>query len=83
MRFPYQARPVRQPVYALAGSRTRHYPLVPVYLTGPNGGWMRDCLVDSGADDTLFPDAAAIMLGIDLSGAPTASASQAGGSPVP
>jgi hypothetical protein len=79
MRFPYQARHVRQPIYPLGGSLTRHYPLMPLIVSGPNGGWLRDCLLDSGADDTLFPEAAAIALGIDLTGAPTGRAAQAGG----
>lgn len=80
MRFPYQPRPMRQPVFPLGGAYIRHYPLVPVFLSGPNGGWTRDCLLDSGADDTLFPETAALALGIDLTGAPTASATQANGS---
>lgn len=79
MRFPYQPRPTRQAVYPLAGSHTRYYPLVPVFLSGPNGGWTRDCLLDSGSDDTIFPETAAVALGIDLSGAPATSARQAGG----
>lgn len=82
MRFPYQARHVRQPIYPLGGSHTRHYPLVPVFLTGPNSGWTRDCLLDSGADDTIFPEIAAVTLGIDLTGAPITSAMQAGGSAI-
>ena len=63
----------------MGGARSRHYPLVPVFLSGPNAGWTRDCLLDSGADDSLFPETAALALGIDLTGAPTASARQAGG----
>jgi hypothetical protein len=53
-----------------------------VILSGPNGGWARDCLLDSGADDTLFPEVAALVLGIDLTGAPTASATQANGAAI-
>jgi hypothetical protein len=82
MRFPYRARHMRQAVFPLGGSRTRHYPLMPVFLSGPNGGWTRDCLLDSGADDTLFPETAAVALGIDLTGAPTANATQAGGATI-
>jgi hypothetical protein len=83
MRFPYRPLSMRQPVYSLGGSRTRYYPIIPVLLTGPKGRWMRDCLLDSGADDTLFPDSAAAALGIDLSGAPTATALQIGGTAIP
>ncbi|HTU91704.1 MAG TPA: hypothetical protein VMF69_16595 [Gemmataceae bacterium] len=83
MRFPYQARHVRQPVYPLGGSHSRHYPLVPVFVTGPNGGWTRDCLLDSGADDTIFPETTAHALGIDLTGAPSASATQMGATAIP
>lgn len=79
MRFPYQAKLMRQSVYPLGGSYTRHYPLVPVFLSGPNGVRTRDCLLDSGADDTLFPETAALALGIDLTGAPIGRAAQAGG----
>jgi hypothetical protein len=52
---------------------------VPVLLAGPAGGWARDCLLDSGADDTIFPVTAAQALGINLTGAPVGRASQAGG----
>lgn len=53
-----------------------------MFLTGPNGGWTRDCLLDSGADDTIFPANGALALGIDLAGAPTGGATQAGGAAV-
>jgi hypothetical protein len=82
MRFPYRAMPTRQPVPPLGGARTRHYPIVPVVLTGPAGAWARDCRLDSGADDTIFPHSAAQALGIDLTGAPLGSASQVGGAPI-
>jgi hypothetical protein len=35
-------------------------------------------LLDSGADDTVFPDWVAKLIGVDLSSAPTASASGIG-----
>src|SRR5262245_21466149 len=48
--------------------RQRWRPLVPVTLHGPGGASLTfgRTLVDSGADDTIFPADAAIALGIPL-----------------
>ncbi len=52
------------------GGRLFHYrPITAVRVTGPRGDQTRDGLLDSGADATLFPERAAIRIGIDLTGA--------------
>jgi hypothetical protein len=79
MRFPYLAHRVGRPVYPLGGALVRHYPVLSVTLTGPAGSYPKDALVDSAADDTIFPLAIAEKVGIDLSGAPTGGAQPVGG----
>jgi hypothetical protein len=41
-----------------------------VRLTGPRHSVARDGLLDTGSDDTVFPDAVAAAVGIDLTQAP-------------
>jgi hypothetical protein len=79
MRFAYLPVTVRRPVYPLGGSTIRHYPVFSVAVGGPSGEWSRDCLVDSAADDTIFPITVARKVGIDLSNAPVGEARQVGG----
>jgi hypothetical protein len=83
MRFPYRLLTARQPVVSLGGRLVRPRPLVFVTLIGPSGVFVDRAMLDTAADDTVFPDAAAATAGIDLSGAPTGEASGVGGIPVP
>src|SRR5262245_46157023 len=78
MRFPFAHFAVRQPIWTLQGRMDRPKPIVPVSLLGPLGTWVSDCFLDSGADETVFPDHLAGVVGIDLSNAPTGSASGVG-----
>ena len=43
---------------------------------------MDRALLDTAADDTVFPDAAAVTAGVDLTNAPLGEASGIGGAPV-
>ena len=72
MRVPYKLLPVRLPVVSLGGRRVRPRPLVFVTLVGPSGVFMGHAMLDTAADDTVFPDAAAAAAGLDLSNAPSA-----------
>jgi hypothetical protein len=66
VRLPYMPIPAKKPVPSLGGALVRYRPVVAVRLTGPAGSKIRDGLLDSGADDTVFPEALAGELGIDL-----------------
>ncbi len=81
--FAYQQVRVNRPVIALGGRMTRPRPLVQATLVGPSGAFLRDCLLDSGADDTVFPAVAAAQIGIDLSNAPLGEAAGIASTPVP
>ena len=70
MNVPYMAVPVKQPVPSLGGRLVRHRPILPVLLTGPADTQVRDCLLDTRADDTVFTEALATLLGVDLRHAP-------------
>jgi hypothetical protein len=41
-------------------------PILPVRITGPLGGRLRDGLLDSGADETVLDPTLAPLIGVDL-----------------
>jgi hypothetical protein len=69
VRVPYMPVPVQQPVPSLGGIRVRYRPIVAVRLTGPADTKIRDGLLDTGSDDTVFSASLASLLGVDLRGA--------------
>ena len=79
MRFPYLPLVVSQPIYSLGGSFVRRYPVFNIRISTPSGAVFRDGLLDSAADDTVFPAAVARQLGIHLSRVPVCRGKQAGG----
>jgi hypothetical protein len=81
--FPYVQLPSRRPIIPLGGRMTRPRALVWVTATGPKNTSYERCLLDSGADDTVFPDSAATRLGIDLTNAPVGEATGVASTPVP
>jgi hypothetical protein len=82
--FPYVRVPIRRPAVALGGLTYRPRPLIPVSLVGPTNTRLVYGLVDSGADDTVFPESLANQIGLDLTGAPEGeSGSFTGGPNVP
>jgi hypothetical protein len=78
MRFRYRRVKIRRPAPGLGGSLVRPRPIVTVSLMSPTAFDVQDALVDSGADDTVFPEDVAIRLGLDLSNAPVGEASGVG-----
>jgi transglutaminase-like putative cysteine protease len=66
VRIPYLAVPAKQPIPSLGGSLVRYRPIMSVRLTGPADTKLRDGLLDTGSDDTVFTEALAGLLGIDL-----------------
>lgn len=54
-----------------------------VTLVTPTGTVVREALLDNGADDTVFPEAVAHKLGLDLTHAPAGEAGGVGGQTFP
>jgi hypothetical protein len=52
-------------------------------LVGTNRVYLAEALLDPGADDTVFPNDAAVQLGLDLSNAPLGEAVGVASAPVP
>jgi hypothetical protein len=82
LRFRYKLVPVANPVIALGGRFVRPRPLIPVTLIGPSGTYVTDGVLDPAADDTIFPTFAATSIGLDLTNAPTRTASGVGSGPL-
>jgi hypothetical protein len=81
MRFRYKLIPTRRPVIPLGGRFVRPLPLLDVTVIGPRGARVRQALLDSGADDTVFHESLAAVIGVDLTSAPhgVATVATAGG----
>jgi hypothetical protein len=71
MRFNYLRFPTRQPVLTLSGRTERPRTVIGLTLIGPTSTRLIEALLDTGSDDTVFPEALAAILGIDLTNAPT------------
>jgi hypothetical protein len=74
--FSFRTYQSPTPVVSLGGSRTRVRPVISITAIGPTGQDSRPILVDSGADDIVFPIDMAARLGVDLT---AAAQRQAGG----
>ena len=81
--FHYPPRPRPQPVVSLGGRFSRPRPMVPVTLIVPTRTKLVIALLDTGSDDTVFPESYATQLGIDLTNAPTGVGQGVGGTPIP
>ena len=75
LRFPYLQVATGHPLVSLGGKVHRPRPIIGVTIIGPAGAVPFDGLLDSGADDVLFPEAVAALIGIDLTNAPRGTAS--------
>src|SRR5262249_52355279 len=77
--FAYRFHPGSAPVWSLNGRMGRPRPVVTIALLGPSGScWTGTALLDTAADDTVFPEDVAALIGIDLTNAPAATASGVG-----
>jgi hypothetical protein len=83
MRFHYTPFRTSVPVLTLGGRGERPRPVAPVTLIGPRNSWPIDARVDSNADDTVFPERMASLVGIDLANVPQRTFSGIGQAPVP
>jgi hypothetical protein len=78
MRFRYKQLTARGPVPSLGGRATRPRPIIQVTLIGPLAVLAPRGLLDTSADDTVFPESFANQMGIDLTTAPVGQASGTG-----
>jgi hypothetical protein len=83
MRLSYLPAQVRGPRVPLGGGSIRHRPVIPVRITGPRNFVVRDSLLDTGADETVFEEWIASAIGVDLSRAPTETVSLVNRPPLP
>jgi len=81
MRFPDRHFSVKQPLLTLGGRMVRPRPIIDLTVIGPADSRLLSGVLDTGVDDTVFPDSLAAKLGIDLSNAPTATSIGVGSSP--
>jgi hypothetical protein len=80
--FPYKRYRVSRPLPWLQGRDERPRPTILVTLIGPRNTHVERALLNTGADDTLFPDWVAARLGIPLDSAPTGSGAGVGRQPL-
>ncbi len=83
VRFPYRLMRAKNAVWSLGGRWVRPRPIFMATLIGPAGAYPRLSLLDTAADDTVFPQQAAVQAGIDLTNAPSGEAGAVGGVTVP
>jgi hypothetical protein len=62
----YTPCPVNAAVPSLAGAVIVPRPILAVHVTGPSGSRLRDGLLDTGADETIFDPSVAPFIGVDL-----------------
>src|SRR5437879_13082567 len=74
LRFPYKLISTGHPVVPLGGRFVRPRPILAVTRMGPTSSRAQDPLLDCGADDTVFPEDLATLVGIDLRNAPEGQA---------
>lgn len=70
LRFSYTPVAMARPLWSLQGRCDRPRPLLLVSLIGPTGTDVDEALLDTGSDDTVFPEDVAHAIGIDLTPAP-------------
>jgi predicted aspartyl protease len=83
LRFPYHRFRVKQPLVHLGGRLNRPRPVVPITLIGPSDSRLVSALLDTAADDTVFPETVAGKLGVDLTNAPEVTSAGVGSVPFP
>ena len=70
MRFPFKQVAYSRSFVTLGGRTVRPRPIVTISLVGPLRTLPEQARIDSGSDDTLFPERVAAQMGLDLTGAP-------------
>jgi hypothetical protein len=81
--FPYNVIAVPHAVISLGGRWSRPRPRIIVSLVGPSKTLPTRGLLDTGSDDTVFPEHLAASIGLDLTNAPIGQGSAANLTNVP
>lgn len=81
MKFPYQPIKLNKAAWTLRGRLERPQPLLTAALIGPLTGALvpQQGLLDTGSDETVFPERLAALMGVDLTHALIGEASGVGG----
>ena len=66
MKLPYHVERGQSALPSLGGSLLRPRPVIPVLVSGPASKVAAIGLLDTGADETVFPETLAAQMGIDL-----------------
>ena len=74
LRFRYRLARASAPIAALGGRFGRPRPIINVTLVGASAIATRSALLDSGADESIFPELVAQAVGIDLNSSTLESA---------
>ena len=80
--FRYKVVPVFHSVVSLGGRWSRPRPLVAVSVIGSSNTRPIDGLLDTGAEDKVFPERLASLIGVDVENAPHGQMRRANGSSV-
>jgi hypothetical protein len=83
LHFSYTPTAAGRMLPSLGGRSVRPRPLVWLGVTGPTGSVARTALLDTGSDDTVFPDQLASLIGIDLSNLAVLPMRRPGGQRIP
>ena len=83
LHWRYKLSSVQHSIITLGDRWVRPRPILLVTVIGPTDTRVREALLDTGSDDTVFPAQLAAEIGVDLSQAPVGNASGVGISAVP
>jgi len=73
---------ISRPAVTLGGAMQRYRPMVDLSVSNGPDTLIRPVVIDSGADDIVLPEAAGILLGIDLANAVVGTSQGVGSSPL-
>lgn len=76
--FPYRPFRTRKPTWPLNGRWDRPKPVINITLLGRNATYVGPALLDTGSDDTVFPEQVAVQVGLGLAHAPPGEAAGVG-----
>jgi hypothetical protein len=83
LRYRYRMDSVGHSVLPLSGRWVRPRPIIGVTMIGPTDSRARDAVLDTAADDTVFPEELAVKIGLNLSNAPAGGGAGIGMGSVP
>jgi hypothetical protein len=81
--FRYQHYRTGRPIVPLGGRSVRPRPVIKATLVGPTASHPVYALLDTGGDDSVFPESYATLIGLDLTGAPSGTGTAVGWARLP